>query len=48
MQQQKKQQLMNDYMMEKLKKNKSVINTRDIYRFEIEALVAELTPIEEL
>ena len=40
MQQNKKQQLMNDYMMDKLKKSKSqVINVKDIYRFEIEALV---------
>ena len=49
MQQNKKQQLMNDYMMDKLKKSKSqVINVKDIYRFEIEALVGQLTPIEEL
>ena len=40
---------MNDYMMDKLKKSKSqVINVKDIYRFEIEALVGQLTPIEEL
>ena len=49
MQQNKKQQLMNDYMMDKLKKSKSqVINVKDIYRFEIEVLVGQLTPIEEL
>ena len=40
---------MNDYMMDKLKKSKSqVINVKDIYRFEIEALVGQLTPIKEL
>ena len=43
--------MINDYMGEyTLKKSKSmqVLNPKDIYRLEIENIVAELTPIEKL
>jgi hypothetical protein len=40
---------MKDYMFHKLKKSKSQeLNPKDIYRFEMESIIAELTPIEEL
>lgn len=46
MQSRKKEQLMRDYMMGKLKRSRSAeINPKDLYRLEIEHLVAELTPI---
>jgi hypothetical protein len=42
----KKEQLLKDYMMSKLKKSRSMeIQPKDIYRLEMEHLVAELTPI---
>jgi hypothetical protein len=43
--------MINDYMGEyTLKKSKSmqVLNSKDIYRLEIENIVAELTPIDKL
>jgi len=41
---------MQDYLVGKLKKSKSnpEINPKDVYRIEIEELVAQLTPIEQL
>lgn len=49
MQWQKKERLVKDYMTGKLKKSRSMeINPKDLYRMEIEHLVAELTPIEQL
>jgi hypothetical protein len=49
LQEEKKQQLLSDYMIGKLKRSKSQeINPKDAYRMEIEEMVAQLTPIEDL